>query len=60
MSFQSKARDTIGAAGLERLQGEGVGPVRAATAAVIAGGAAGVAVYRFLRAGNANEEDGNG
>lgn len=60
MSLQDKARDTLGAAGMDRLQGGPVGPVRAATAAVIAGGAAGIAVYRLLRAGNSNEEADDG
>jgi hypothetical protein len=59
MSLQSKARETLGSAGLDRLQGDGVGPVRAATAAVIAGGAAGFAVYRLLRSENSNEEAEN-
>jgi len=59
MSLQERARDTLGAAGIDRMQGS-VGPVRAATAAVIAGGAAGLTVYRLLRAGNSNGEDENG
>jgi hypothetical protein len=57
MSLQEKARDTLGAAGLDRAQGRPVGPVRAATAAALAGGAAGLVVYRLLRGGETNEEE---
>jgi hypothetical protein len=57
MSVRDVARDKLGAAGLDRAQGNHVGPVRAATAAVIAGGTAGVVVYRLLRGGESNESE---
>ena len=57
MTFQERARDKLGAAGLDRVQGESVSPIRAATAAAIAGGAAGLVVYRLLRGGGTNEEE---
>ena len=56
MSLGELARDKLGVAGLDRAQGNHVGPVQAATAAVIAGGAAGVVVYRLLR-GNGDTEE---
>lgn len=52
MSVRETARDVMGGAVAERLNGEKPGALRAAAGAAVAGGVTSVVVFRLLRRGD--------
>jgi hypothetical protein len=57
MAVTEKARDVLGSAVGQRLQGDRPGTLRAAAGAAVAGTATGVVVYRLLRNGGEGDQD---
>jgi hypothetical protein len=58
MSVKDKARDAVIGPVAERLQGDRPGPVGAAAGATVAGAVTGLFVFRLLRGGGEDADDG--
>jgi hypothetical protein len=55
--MKTAALKTVGRAGMERLLGQGPGPVRALVASMVTGTAAAVATYKLLRSGDSDGDE---
>jgi hypothetical protein len=60
VSVKDKARDTVVKPVAQRLHGDRPGPVASAAGATVAGALTGVVVFRLLRGGGEDSDDGRG
>jgi hypothetical protein len=58
MSVKDKARDTVIKPVAQRMQGDRPGPVASAAGATVAGALTGIVVFRLLRGGSEDSNDG--